>query len=27
MVSSGMEKGMVEGYDKLEGLLASAGSR
>ena len=26
MVSSGMEKGMVEGYDKLEGLLASAGT-
>ena len=23
MVSSGMEKGMAEGYDKLEGLLAS----
>jgi uncharacterized protein YndB with AHSA1/START domain len=27
MVSSGMEKGMVEGYDKLEGLLASAAAR
>ncbi len=26
MVSSGMEKGMIEGYDKLEGLLASAGA-
>jgi uncharacterized protein YndB with AHSA1/START domain len=26
MVSSGMEKGMIEGYDKLEGLLASAGT-
>jgi uncharacterized protein YndB with AHSA1/START domain len=26
MVSSGMEKGMVEGYDKLEGLLASGGA-
>ena len=25
MVSSGMEKGMIEGYDKLEALLASAG--
>ena len=24
MVESGMESGMVEGYDKLEGLLASA---
>jgi uncharacterized protein YndB with AHSA1/START domain len=27
MVSSGMEKGMVEGYDKLEQLLASADAR
>lgn len=27
MVTSGMEKGMVEGYDKLEVLLASAGAR